>query len=167
MIAESMLHSRTHEVGVILLGTPGTKHHLANDGEEGTAGKLKHVTELSEVMRPSARLLKQLGKVANDGGYFPLLQQPVKIEKTAPSASASASSSTSPSTTTTTSVEGNFVDGIMVAASAIYKKTNKKKYNRKIFMLTDAENQVTVSEQTGQVLENMLAMDCYKARPGK
>ena len=162
MIAESMLLSKTNEVGIILFGTPTTEHHLANDGEEGAAGLLKNITEFfpaTNLVRPDATLLKKLGKIATEGGYYPGGEEGSEKRKGEGGNDNNEEDFDAPQSPK--SVPGNFVDSLLVAASAIFNRTKNKQYNRKIFMLTDAENRVTLDNNlTHRVLNNLLNLEC-------
>ena len=67
MIASSMLHSKSHECSVILIGTLATSHHLANDGELGAGGSLRYITELGPMARPGGEIFKTLQRVGAEG----------------------------------------------------------------------------------------------------
>ena len=44
-------------------------------------------------------------------------------------------------------LRGDFCDGIIVAADALFQRTAGKKYQRRIVILTDAEHKVQVDSQ--------------------
>jgi len=58
------------------------------------------------------------------------------------------------------SISGDLCDGLILAADALHRRTNNKKYKRKIVMITDAEHEVEVNgEQLQCVLDGLNKMD--------
>lgn len=57
-------------------------------------------------------------------------------------------------------VQGDFCDGLILAADTLHRRTRGKKYSRKIVMITDAEHEVEVNgEQLQCVLDGLGNMD--------
>jgi ATP-dependent DNA helicase 2 subunit 2 len=62
---------------------------------------------------------------------------------------------------TANDLRGDFCDGIIVAADALYEKTWRKKWERKIVLITDAEHDVVMDiPQTLQVIDSLRSMEC-------
>lgn len=137
MISDLMIRSKTHEVAVLVLKSPYTKHHFWEDDDEDehTEIPFSNILELggdgmaTGVNRPHPNLLRKI--------------QGLKV-----------SSSTS-------RLRGDFCDGIVVAADALYKRTSTKKYQRRIVLITDAEHKVQLDpQQLLVVLDSLRAMEC-------
>ena len=58
-------------------------------------------------------------------------------------------------------IQGDFCDGIILAADALYRRTANKKFKRRIILVTDAEHEVQVNgEQLECVLGGLRKMEC-------
>jgi ATP-dependent DNA helicase 2 subunit 2 len=58
-------------------------------------------------------------------------------------------------------IQGDLCDGLIVAADALYQRTNGKKFKRKIVLFTDAEHKVSVDgSQLQAVLDGLNKMEC-------
>jgi ATP-dependent DNA helicase 2 subunit 2 len=139
MIADLMVESKTNEVCVILLKTPQTNHHKIASGmdldeEDLDSIPLANLTELTNgVTRPSVDLLRRLQRVETCTD-----QQALDI-----------------------SMQGDFCNGIILAADALYERTFKKKYQRKIVLVTDAEHDLVMNvQQILLVVDSLRSMDC-------
>jgi ATP-dependent DNA helicase 2 subunit 2 len=114
MISALMLQSVTNEVCVIVCKTSETEHHalLDDDDDDEEEIPFPNLTELTEggngVTRPSVDLLRKISAIETE---------------TAEQA---------------TRMRGDFLNAIVLATDALHKRTNKKKYQRKIVLLTDA-----------------------------
>jgi len=168
LIADLIVKSKTNEVGVILLHTNQTKHHLCfdqSDDEDGDGDgdgdgdndsssssrsdlldnvklqqnkkndddndevPFKHITELSEVQRPSVELLQEIRAIK--------------------------------SSRLPTHRKGGFAAGIILAADAMYNRTQGRRYNRKIILLTDAEREVNINfQQIDLAVNGLRSLDC-------
>lgn len=157
MIADLMLKGKSNECMVLLLKSKGTRHHLccAEDVEDGTA-KYKHITELSPedaaekgpgsgpivafgIQRPTIDLLRALRRVE-------VVEEEVYQGM---------------------SREGNFCDGLAVAADALYRRTFRKpntflKFKRRIVIFTDAVHEADISnwEQMNRMIASLRRLDC-------
>jgi ATP-dependent DNA helicase 2 subunit 2 len=137
MIADLMIQSKTNEVCVILLKTPGTSHHkiassMDLEEEDPDSIPFPNLTELTNgVTRPSIDLLRKLQQVETC------------------------------TTQEVLNLKGDFCDGIILAADALYERTYKKKYQRKIVLITDAEHDIVMDvNQILVVVDSLRSMDC-------
>uniref|UniRef100_A0A7S3V9B7 Ku domain-containing protein n=1 Tax=Chaetoceros debilis TaxID=122233 RepID=A0A7S3V9B7_9STRA len=205
LITSVMIQSKTNEVGVIVLRTRDTDHHLCpleerqrqrqesisegqvdpsednddDDDDDDNVGKFgngdnaadnvkndkdeeekgsgldlnldlqlvyPNIIELSPVQRPSIDLLRQIRKIEIadvDADSDRDANANARAHKPIPHRS------------------GGFCDGIMLAADAIYKRTNGKRFQRKIILLTDAEREVEIRwEDLDEVVEGLRDMEC-------
>ena len=160
MVADLMIRSKTNEVCVVVLKTRQTHHHIHDDNDndndndntlmmmkqeheqEDTENKqipFPNITEYggngmlaSGMMRPSPELLRKVNQLQ------------VTTEDSC------------------SHLRGDFCDGIIVAADALYRRTSGKKYaQRRIVLFTDAQHEVIVdSKQLLVVLDSLRAMEC-------
>jgi ATP-dependent DNA helicase 2 subunit 2 len=136
MISDLMLKSKMNEVSVIICKTIRTKHHMIgaceDSDEEAENIPFPNLTELTPgIVRPSVSLLRDISHI-----------QTVDEE-------------------TANDLRGDFCDAIIVAADTLYEKTWKKKWERKIVLITDAEHDVVMDiPQTLQVIDSLRSMEC-------
>lgn len=134
LISDLMVRSKTNEVAVLMLKSPTTRHHF---WEAESCG---------EVLFPN--ILELGGDAVMTGVNRPhpdLLRQVQALQVTRPS----------------TNLRGDFCDGLVVAADALFQRTAGKKYERRIVLITDAEHKVKVdSQQLLVVLDSLRAMEC-------
>jgi hypothetical protein len=55
--------------------------------------------------------------------------------------------------------EGDFLDAIIVGVQLIHARTQKKKYKKRIYLITDAANQVRDYEQCQQIVDRMKELE--------
>ena len=142
MISDLMIRSKTHEVAVFVLKSPLTNHHFWQPDESTEADDEEDV--------PFPNILE----VGGDG-ILPGIQRahPNLLRRIQGLQVSSSSSSRH--------FRGDFCDGIVLAADALYKRTATKKYQRKIVLITDAEHKVKVDpQQLLVVLDSLRAMEC-------
>lgn len=137
MISDLMLQSKQNEVCVVACKTIQTKHHLCPEDwdpieEEPPYPNLTELTETETgVTVPTVSLLRA-------------------IEALQPTTPSSASK-----------LRGDICDAIIVAADALYRRTAKRRYKRKIVLLTDAEHEVALDgQQIATVLDSLRSMEC-------
>jgi len=122
-ISDLMIQSKLNEVGVVLLKTIETSHHLDEDD-------FPNLTFLPEgvVTRPTIQLLRRLQKVE---------------------------------CSSQDSIRGDIMDGLVIAADALRRRTLGKRCNRSIVILTDASHEVLIQEkQVLRVVDSLREMDC-------
>jgi len=166
LITDLMLQSKTNECGVIVLHTPLTKHHIIDidcknkgpddlqeeeeelEDEGGRDPKFSHLTELSPVQRPSVDLLRQI--------------QSLSFSHTNNNDNDDNNETDNPAATVAIpNRAGGFCDGIMLAFSALRRKTFGKRFNRKIILFTDAEREVDIHwDQLDDTVEGLREMEC-------
>lgn len=136
MISELMLESITNEVCVIVCKTKKTSHHKAADDDDDDVPfpNLTELTTPDAVTRPSVELLRKIS-----------LLQPAAYDTSG----------------TSETMRGDVIDGILLAADALYERTNKKKYERRIVVLTDVEHEIVMDvAQILTVIDSLRALDC-------
>lgn len=143
MICNLMIQSKTNEVGVVVLKSPRTQHHFYEpDADEGEAN------EECDGDIPFPNILEFGG----DGEASMVSRPTPNILRKIRSLEVSSNSS---------SLRGDFCDGIIVATDSLYRKTNKKKYQRRIVLITDAEHKVEVDpQQLSVVLDGLCDLEC-------
>ena len=164
LITDLMLQSKTNECGVIVLHTPKTKHHLIDidhkglddlqedEDEEEDDPKFSHLTELSPVQRPSVDLLRQIQSLSFSSSRSSHNNNDGNNED---------ETTNNPATVTISNRAGGFCDGIMLAFSALRRKTFGKRFNRKIILFTDAEREVDIHwDQLDDTVEGLREMEC-------
>jgi ATP-dependent DNA helicase 2 subunit 2 len=139
MIADLMVQSKANEVCVILLKTPGTAHHKIAAGmdleeEDPESILYPNLTELTNgVTKPSVDLLRRLARVETCTTEQEALHN----------------------------IKGDFCNGIILAADALYERTNNKKFQRKIVLVTDAEHDLVLDvKNILETVEALRSMDC-------
>ena len=149
MICNLMLSSKLNETMVLLLNTKETRHHLCCDEqvEDGTA-MYPHITELSptdingfdksavavKMAKPTVELLRALRNVKSVSWG----------DRNA-------------------SIGGDFLDGLIVASDAIYQRTEKRKFKRRIVLYTDAAYETQFLDRQQElniVISGLRALDC-------
>lgn len=140
MISDLMLKSVQNEVCVIVCKTARTAHHklaatMDLEEEEEVQGDIPfpNLTELTAgVTRPTVDLLRRVWQI-----------ETVKSQEEA------------------ASLRGDIFDAIVLAADALYERTNNRKYQRKIVLFTDAEHEVVMDvQQLLIVVDSLRSMDC-------
>jgi ATP-dependent DNA helicase 2 subunit 2 len=171
LVTDLMLESKTNLCGVIVLHTLESSHHLLPseqdttvgpkdendcDGEEEDEmkkkkeeGKYRHITELSPVERPTVDLLRQIDQLSC------FRDSMCDDECDTVATGKSVGSVHVPPR------QGGFCDGIIVAASAMYRRTLGKKFSRKIILLTDAEREVDIHwDELDDVVAGLRQIEC-------
>ena len=149
MIANLILQSKTNECSVVVCKSDRTKHHLCapEQVEAGTA-PFKNILELSEMNSPGVSLLREVMAV----------QPTVKQEADQDSGSEDMMDL---SPKKADSASGDLCDGIIVASDALFRKTDKKKYKRRLVVFTDAQHEINVDEsQLMMVVEGLKKLEC-------
>ena len=149
MISNLILQSKTNECSVVICKSDRTKHHLCapEQVEAGTA-PFKNILELSEMNRPGVGLLREVMAV----------HPTVKQEADQDSGSEDMMD-LSPKKADSTS--GDLCDGIIVASDALFRRTDKKKYKRRLVVFTDAQHEINVDEsQLMMVVEGLKKLEC-------
>ena len=151
MISDLMIRSKTHEVCVIVLKTTSTHHHFYGEDNDARQGLDHDDEDADQKGIPFPNITEYGGDGTLAGGVSrptpELLRQICKIQS---------SESSSPQ-----SLRGDFCDGIIVGADALYRRTNGKKYIRRIVLVSDVEHEVQVdSKQLLVVLDSLRAMEC-------
>jgi ATP-dependent DNA helicase 2 subunit 2 len=137
MISDLMIRSKTHEVAVLVLKSPITQHHFWEDETEDPE---------PDVPFPNILELGGDGMVTGVNRPHPNLLRQVHDLQVSSSSSC---------------FRGDFCDGIVVAADALYRRTSTKQYQRRIVLITDAEHKVQVDpQQLLVVLDSLRAMEC-------
>lgn len=137
MISDLMIRSKTHEVAVLVLKSPITQHHFWEDETEDAE---------PDVPFPNILELGGDGMVTGVNRPHPNLLRQVHDLQVSSSSSR---------------FRGDFCDGIVVAADALYRRTSTKQYQRRIVLITDAEHKVQVDpQQLLVVLDSLRAMEC-------
>jgi ATP-dependent DNA helicase 2 subunit 2 len=139
LMIDLMARSLTHEACVIVLKTKTTSHHLMEECEDENEVLFPNITELplSGLTRPTGSLLRLVNEIQ---GTEPKQEDNDDDGE---------------------EVRGDFCDGLIVAADAIKRRTEKKKYSRRIILITDAKHRLMVDqEQVSVLLDSMLGMEC-------
>lgn len=170
LITSIMIQSKTNEVGVIVLRTRDTDHHLCplEERQKSVSGVESSEDDInadtfekddggdndekkgdldldSQLVYPNITELSPVQRPSID-----LLRHIRKIE-----IADAATDKLIPHRS------GGFCDGIMLAADAIFKRTSGKRFQRKIIVLTDAEREVEIRwEDLDEVVEGLRDMEC-------
>ena len=132
MLANLMLQSKQNEACVIVLKTRDTVHHKIAPGQDPEEEAVPF-RNLTELSNGVTKPTVDLLRRLNQ----------VKTEEDA------------------NDLQGDFCDGIILAADALFERTYKKKYQRKIVLLTDAEHKVVMDvPQILTVIDSLRSMDC-------
>lgn len=163
-IVDRMWKSKQNDAGVVILRTGMTHHHLS---------------ELEKIVDPDidlGRYFRKCGRGVKLGRYIPMYDgvgeeddiiypNLVEFELNRPSPSTlrlirSVQCTISEAMASSNSIRGDLCDGLILAADALHRRTNGKKYRRKIVMITDAEHVVDVNlEQLHFVLGELGKME--------
>jgi hypothetical protein len=175
MISNLMIQSKTNEVIVIVLKTPCTKHHWHDDDDylednddadtnncDETRIPFRNITELAGdgsgcitgMSRPVPELLRQIQKIQSAATLQQ--QEETRTNKNTPTPTPR------PTTAAAHNLEGNLCNGIIVGGDALYRRTNKKEYNRRIVLITDAEHELTGIDHKKllETLDGLREMQC-------
>ena len=142
MIANLILQSKTNECSVLLCKADTTRHHLCAE-EQVAAGTapFKNINEISEMIRPTVSLMRDVQAI-----------QPSIIKS---------ETIVGNSEGTATATGGDLCDGIIVASDAMFRKTDKRKYKRRLVVFTDAQHEVNVDDsQLLMVVEGLKKLEC-------
>lgn len=174
LVTDLMLESKMNLCGVIVLHTLESNNHLLqsddstdvdvkddndyhadeeNEKKRKKRGHYGHITELSPVERPTVDLLRQINGLScfRDSTTC---EDRTDIVQTLAGGSGSSLGSVPPR-------QGGFCDGIVVAASAMYRSTFGKRFSRKIILLTDAEREVDIHwDEMDDVVASLRQMEC-------
>lgn len=151
MITNLILQSKTNECSVVVCKSDRTRHHLCapEQVEAGTA-PFKNILELCEMNRPTVGLLRDIMAV-----------QPT-VKKEAVSQDGEEEMATmGQRRPKNDSASGDLCDGIIVASDALFRKTDKRKYKRRLVVFTDAQHEINVDEsQLMMVVEGLKKLEC-------
>ena len=153
-IADQSWRSKTHECGCVVLKTELTHHHMAlMDG-------IDDENALGYYFRKVARG-KKVEVDLDDDVHFPNLIE-FDLNRITPQTLRAISHVCSTTDESNADlIQGDLCDGLIVAADALYKRTNGKKFKRKIVLFTDAEHRVSVDgSQLQTVLDGLNKMEC-------
>ncbi|CAJ1954548.1 unnamed protein product [Cylindrotheca closterium] len=143
LICDLMIQSKTNEVGVIVLKSNTTRHHFYEPDSDNEDTSMDDDEEI-----PYQNILEFGGS----GDAVMVARPTPSLLRKIDSLQVSKESE---------SLRGDFCDGIIVAADSLYKRTNKKKYQRRIVLITDAEHRVEVDgEQLSEVLNGLCDLEC-------
>ena len=118
LVQQKLLLSKTHEVGIILLGTEGTENELAEN-----YGGYDHISILQELDVPSPDTL--------------LLASALEAS----------------------TVTGDILDAIVVAIQSIEAKIGKKKYKKRLFIITDGNCTANSPDQLQDIIDQINVQD--------
>jgi ATP-dependent DNA helicase 2 subunit 2 len=161
MVADLMIRSKTNEVCVIVLKTRETHHHFHEDNDNDNMMMIKQEQEDNENQQiPFPNITEYGGNGMLASGMMrptpDLLRTIHQLQATTKDTSSSFSSNNKDN-----NLRGDFCDGIIVAADALYRRTAGKKYQRRMVLFTDAQHEVVVdSKQLLVVLDSLRAMEC-------
>jgi ATP-dependent DNA helicase 2 subunit 2 len=146
MISDLMIQSKTNEVAVLVLKTKTTRHHFCEHDLGSSTKDDDGDDDSSEIPFPNITEFGGDGETTGINRPTPeLLRRLGKLRATPNSKK----------------LRGDFCDGIIVAADALYRRTSGKKYQRRIVLITDAEHKVEVDhQQLLVVLDSLRAMEC-------
>lgn len=118
LIQQKLLLSKTHEIGIILMGTEGTENDLAEN-----YGGYDHISVLQELDVPSPDTL--------------LLASAIEAS----------------------TMNGDVLDAIVVAVQMIETKIAKKKYKKRLFILTDGNCTANSPDQLNDIIDQLNIQD--------
>jgi len=132
-----MLFSKTNEAGIITVPTASTFHHLSCPEQiENNTAPFLHVSELGYTNASSKNfnfMLPPVSPVSTE-----LLRQLRQVQVAEEALQSS-----------------DILIGLIVAADALYKRTNGKRYHKQIILVTDAQNKLHFQFQN-EIYKNML-----------
>lgn len=191
MLCDLMLQSKSNESGVIILNTKDTSHHLYksdtdddgnnnninndvddnytvdadnnNDnvdinctyhesGEEQLKPPLANLTEMTPVRKPTIELLRSIRNIRLCHGNVSSCSSSGVQHNYKENGAAQADRR----------LGGDFCNGIILAASAMYTRTHGKQYRRKIVLFTDAMHEVGSVEPDAmdEAVNRLREMEC-------
>ena len=146
LLADLIIRRKDNEAGVILLKTRSTCHHLYNPelalnncNNEAIQENVPfpHISELSEIRRPTSELLRKVRSVEVDFHEEESDSSHTDIRA------------------------GGFCDGIILAANAMYNRTYGKRFRRRIMLFTDAANEIHIDgEGMDKAVEGLRILQC-------
>lgn len=154
MISDLMIRSITHEVAVLVLKSNTTNHHFWLAPETKNETNHHHSNDDNgdssscspDIPFPNIVELGGDGIMTGVNRPHPDLLRQIQALQVTPSSK---------------HLRGDFCDGIVVAADALFKRTSGKKYQRRIVLITDAEHKVQIDpQQLLVVLDSLRAMEC-------
>ena len=163
-IIDRMWKSKTNEAGVIILKAGMTHHHLSiheritNDDVDISKFFVRCAGGVEKALKKYNH--GSSGSMEEENRIFPNL---VEYELKTPCSHTLRSIRNVQCTineTMTSSTRGDLCDGLILAADALHRRTNGKKYKRTIVLITDAEHEVQVNgEQLQCVLDGLIRME--------
>jgi hypothetical protein len=163
-IIDRMWKSKTNEAGVIILKAGMTHHHLSiheritNDDIDISKFFVRCAGGVEKALKKYNH--GSSGSMEEENRIFPNL---VEYELKTPCSHTLRSIRNVQCTineTMTSSTRGDLCDGLILAADALHRRTNGKKYKRTIVLITDAEHEVQVNgEQLQCVLDGLIRME--------
>ena len=155
-IVDLMWHSKTNEAGLVVLKAGVTHHHLSGiEKMETDAGIGKFFKRCG-----GGEKLDRYDDGGGDGDVFPNLVEFDLNRPTPSTLRAMKDVQCTINEKTASNIQGDLCDGLILASDALHRRTNGKKYKRKIVMITDAEHEVEVNgEQLQCVLDGLNKME--------
>jgi hypothetical protein len=166
-IIDRMWKAKTNEAGVIILKAGMTHHHLSgheriiNDDADISKFFVRCAGGVEKALKKYNHHSSSVnGDDCNTNDIFPNL---VEFELKTPCSQTLRSIRNIQCTineTMISSTRGDLCDGLILAADALHRRTNGKKYKRTIVLITDAEHEVHVNgEQLQCVLDGLIRME--------
>ena len=118
LIQQKLLLSKSHEIGIILVGSEATENDLAEN-----FGGYEHISILQELDVPTLDSLLLISALE------------------------------------TSTVVGDILDAIVVAITMIEKKIGKKKYKKRLFILTDGNCLTNSPDQLQDIIDQLNVQD--------
>ena len=141
VIVDRMWKSKQNEAGVVVLGAGTTHHHLsaseAIDDEDVDLGRF--FRRCGGGAEPDARASPDEDVVFPNIVEFALGRPSPRTLRSVRDVRCTARASSGSG-----AVRGDMCDGLILAADAMYRRTNGRRYRRAIVMITDAEHEVRV-----------------------
>lgn len=165
-IIDRMWKSKTNEAGVIILKAGMTHHHLSiheritNDDMDISKFFVRCAGGVEKALKKYNHGSSSSIEEEGENRIFPNL---VEYELKTPCSYTLRSIRNVQCTineSMTSSTRGDLCDGLILAADALHRRTNGKKYKRTIVLITDAEHEVQVNgEQLQCVLDGLIRME--------
>lgn len=58
-------------------------------------------------------------------------------------------------------LKGDILDGFIVSLDLLFRRTDKKKYTKRLIVITDAESPITDASDIDTVMDMMKNMECH------
>jgi hypothetical protein len=150
MVSDLMIQSKTNEVTVVVLHTKESRNFLCKEPDEIDDDD-DVVDDENNNVHAFSKMVEFSGNGESMGIQRPKPDLLRKIHDLQVTPSLSNNEVTN---------GGDFVAGIIYAADALHQKTSKKKYTRRIVLLTDAEHKVSTNPKMLLVaLDSLRAME--------